>query len=126
MSKTLGQGLRGCLLLCRYQLVLLAEGGDLLFQILETDDSKQLPHITLAFKPGNDMATKQVCGKHANAIRDARHSAGCQSLLPKLTVLQQFLALCLSQVKSSCEDLSKELTLTEASHADGLTVEHKV
>ena len=57
------RGLRGRLLLCRYQLVLAAKGGDSIFKIVETNDFKQLPHITLAFKPGNDMAIKQVCGK---------------------------------------------------------------
>eukprot|EP00891_Asterochloris_glomerata_P008911 jgi/Astpho2/8911/Aster-x0832 len=68
----------------RYQLVLAAKGGDSIFKIVETNDFKQLPHITLAFKPGNDMAIKQ------------------------------FLAFRLSEVKSSCEGLSKELNQTEA------------
>ena len=38
----------------------------------------------------------------------------------------QILTLCLSQVKSSCEDFSKELSQTEASYADGHAAEHKV
>ena len=63
-----GCHVRGCLLLCRYQLMLVAKGGDLLFNILETSAAKQLPHITLAFKRGNDMAIKQVCGKEANLM----------------------------------------------------------
>ena len=67
MSEPPGLELRGCPLPCRYQLVLAAKGGDSIFRIVETNDFKQLPHITLAFKPGNDMAIKQVCGKEGCA-----------------------------------------------------------
>ena len=38
----------------------------------------------------------------------------------------QILTLCLSQVKSSCEDLSRELSQTEASYTDRHAAEHKV
>lgn len=31
-----------------------------MFRIMEINDFKQLPHITLAFRPGNDAAVKQV------------------------------------------------------------------
>jgi hypothetical protein len=32
-----------------------------MFKLMEINDFKQLPHITLAFRPGNDTAVKQVC-----------------------------------------------------------------
>lgn len=45
---------------CRFQAVLSARGSDSIFKIVETNDFNQLPHITLAFRPGNDVAVKQV------------------------------------------------------------------
>lgn len=42
------------------QAVLSVKGADSVFKIVETNDFKQLPHITLAFRPGNDSAVKQV------------------------------------------------------------------
>ena len=63
-----GYHVRGCLLLCRYQLVLVAKGRNLLFNILETNNAKQPPHITLAFRRENNVATEQVCGKQANLM----------------------------------------------------------
>jgi hypothetical protein len=42
------------------QAVLSARGGDSVFKVVETNDFKQLPHITLTFRPGNDTAVKQV------------------------------------------------------------------
>lgn len=50
-------------MLCRFQAVLTVRGMESLFKILEINDFKQLPHITLAFRPGNDAAVKQV--RHA-------------------------------------------------------------
>eukprot|EP00983_Pelagomonas_calceolata_P119132 1160573-Pelagomonas_calceolata.AAC.2 len=44
----------------RFQAVLTARGSESVFRIMETNDFKQLPHITLAFRPGNDAAVKQV------------------------------------------------------------------
>lgn len=46
---------------CRFQAVLTVRGSESVFRIVETNDFKQLPHITLAFRPGNDGAIKQVC-----------------------------------------------------------------
>ncbi|KAL3143105.1 hypothetical protein ABBQ38_003378 [Trebouxia sp. C0009 RCD-2024] len=43
----------------RFQAVLSARGADSIFKIVETNDFNQLPHITLAFRPGNDVAVKQ-------------------------------------------------------------------
>jgi hypothetical protein len=42
------------------QAVLAAKGGDSVFRVVETNDFKQLPHITLTFRPGNDAAIKQA------------------------------------------------------------------
>lgn len=42
--------------------MLVVRGSESVFRIMETNDFKQLPHITLAFRPGNDAAVKQVCG----------------------------------------------------------------
>lgn len=42
------------------QAVLACKGGDSAFKVVETNDFKQLPHITLSFRPGNDSAIKQV------------------------------------------------------------------
>lgn len=44
----------------RFQSVLAVRGSESLFRIVETNDFKQLPHITLAFRPGNDASVKQV------------------------------------------------------------------
>lgn len=44
----------------RFQAVLGVRAGDSVLKIVETNDFKQLPHITLAFRPGNDFTVKQV------------------------------------------------------------------
>ena len=59
--------------------------GDSVFKFVETNDFKQLPHITLNFRPGNDFAVKQ------------------------------FLAFRLQEVKEDSQQLSAELTETKAS-----------
>ena len=79
-------GLRCCLLLCRYQLVLVARGGNLLSKILETTDFEQLPHITLAFQPGDEVAVKQVCVKQAKTTWHARHPAAFCNLQLKASI----------------------------------------
>ncbi|DBA71002.1 TPA: hypothetical protein ACH3X2_011436 [Trebouxia sp. C0005] len=66
----------------RFQAVLSATGSDSVFKIVETNDFNQLPHITLAFRPGNDIAVKQ------------------------------FLAFRLSEVKLSNEHLTADLNMT--------------
>lgn len=45
----------------RFQAVLACRPADSTLKIVETNDFKQLAHITLAFKPGNDFTVKQVC-----------------------------------------------------------------
>ncbi len=47
-------------LTCRFQAVMSVRGQESIFKILEINDFKQLPHITLAFRPGNDAIVKQV------------------------------------------------------------------
>ena len=43
----------------RFQAVLSAQpGGQGSFKLVETNDFKQLPHITLLFRPGNDAAVR--------------------------------------------------------------------
>jgi spindle assembly abnormal protein 6 len=44
---------------CRFQAVLLTKESSSIFRIMETNDFNQLPHVTLAFRPGNDGAIKQ-------------------------------------------------------------------
>jgi spindle assembly abnormal protein 6 len=55
----------------RFQAVLACRPADSTLKIVETNDFKQLAHITLAFKPGNDFTVKQVCwpnpGQHSIA-----------------------------------------------------------
>lgn len=52
----------------RFQSVLTVRGTESLFKIVETNDFKQLPHITLAFRPGNDAAVKQVSTRKTGLI----------------------------------------------------------
>jgi hypothetical protein len=44
----------------RFQAVLSTHTSDSTFKVIETNDFKQLPHITLMFRAGNDFAVKQV------------------------------------------------------------------
>lgn len=67
----------------RFQAVLSVKGGESVFRIVETNDFKQLPHITLSFRPGNDFAVKQ------------------------------FLAFRLAEVKANNADLTSELARTK-------------
>lgn len=48
----------------RFQAVLTIRGMETMFKIVEINDFKQLPHITLAFRAGNDASIKQVRGLH--------------------------------------------------------------
>ncbi|KAF6264226.1 hypothetical protein COO60DRAFT_1267074 [Scenedesmus sp. NREL 46B-D3] len=63
----------------RFQAVLAVRAADSGLKIVETNDFKQLPHITLAFRPGNDFTVKQ------------------------------FLAFRLSEVKRDCQQLQNQL-----------------
>ena len=72
------------LLPSRFQAVLTVRGAESIFRIVEINDFKQLPHITLTFRPGNDSSVKQ------------------------------FLAFRLLEVKGDCTDLTNELQGTKA------------
>ncbi|GLC45099.1 hypothetical protein PLESTB_001468100 [Pleodorina starrii] len=67
----------------RFQAVMMVRANESLFKIVEINDFKQLPHITLAFRPGND------------------------------SVVKQFLAFRLTEVKSNCQELSDTLDKTK-------------
>jgi hypothetical protein len=56
----------------RFQAVLSTHTSDSTFRVIETNDFKQLPHITLMFKPGNDFAVKQVGHQGATAHQGVR------------------------------------------------------
>ena len=43
---------------CRFQAILNIQEGVSVFKVVETNDFNQLPHITLAFRPGNDATVK--------------------------------------------------------------------
>lgn len=68
----------------RFQAVLQVRAIESVFKVMETNDFKQLPHISLSFRPGNDTAVKQ------------------------------FLAFRLVEVKGNCKDLSEELSQVQA------------
>ncbi|GFR43676.1 hypothetical protein Agub_g4784 [Astrephomene gubernaculifera] len=67
----------------RFQAVMTIRGMESVFKIVEINDFKQLPHITLAFRPGND------------------------------SVVKQFLAFRLTEVKGNCQELSDALNKTK-------------
>lgn len=72
-----------CRYCCRFQAVLQAQGPQASFKVVENNDFKQVPHITLTFRPGSDAAVKQ------------------------------FLAFRLTELKSDCSQLSSELERTQ-------------
>ncbi len=49
--------------------MLALKAGESLFKFVETNDFKQLPHITLAFRPGNDFAVKQFLAFRLQEVR---------------------------------------------------------
>ena len=76
----------GCSKFCRFQVILSIQDGVSVFRVVETNDFNQLPHITLAFRPGNDAAVKsflagrltEVRASHASLERDlSRTQVGC-------------------------------------------------
>ena len=66
----------------RFQAILSTHEGVSEFKIVETNDFNQLPHITLAFRPGNDATVKsflavrlsEVRASHASLERDLSRS----------------------------------------------------
>ena len=106
--------------------MLSARGSDSIFKIVETNDFNQLPHITLAFRPGNDVAVKQVrhdivvghIGSHTGVVNIATSLPLYAILaLHRLNVHMwlQFLAFRLSEVKLTCEHLTADLNMTMVS-----------
>ncbi|EIE25806.1 hypothetical protein COCSUDRAFT_1459, partial [Coccomyxa subellipsoidea C-169] len=53
----------------RFQAVLLAMEATSVFKIVETNDFNQLPHITLAFRPGNDATIKQYLASRLSEVK---------------------------------------------------------
>ncbi len=45
-----------------------------MFRVVETNDFNQLPHITLAFRPGNDAAVKSFLAGRLSEVR-ASHTS---------------------------------------------------
>ena len=62
--------LRGPLvILSRFQAILSIQEGVSEFKIVETNDFNQLPHITLAFRPGNDAAVNSFLAVRLSEVR---------------------------------------------------------
>ncbi|KAK9915645.1 hypothetical protein WJX75_002088 [Coccomyxa subellipsoidea] len=53
----------------RFQAVLLAVDATSVFKIVETNDFNQLPHITLAFRPGNDATIKRFLASRLSEVK---------------------------------------------------------
>lgn len=60
----------------RFQAVLLASDASSVFKIVETNDFNQLPHITLAFRPGNDAAIKHFLASRLSEVKLANCNLG--------------------------------------------------
>ena len=57
----------GCM--CRFQAILSIQEGVSVFRVVETNDFNQLPHITLAFRQGNDAAVKSFLAGRLSEVR---------------------------------------------------------
>jgi hypothetical protein len=53
--------------------------SDSIFKFVETNDFKQLPHITLSFRPGNDFAVKQFLAFRLQEVKED-YQAVCSEL----------------------------------------------
>ncbi|CAL8470011.1 g9553 [Coccomyxa elongata] len=60
----------------RFQAVLLATDASSVFKIVETNDFNQLPHITLALRPGNDAAIKHFLASRLSEVKLANGKLG--------------------------------------------------
>lgn len=54
----------------RFRAVLALRGGESVFKMVETNDFKQLPHITLSFRCGNDLAIKSFLAFRLTEVKD--------------------------------------------------------
>lgn len=61
-------------MLCRFQAILSIQEGVSVFRVVETNDFNQLPHITLAFRPGSDAAVKSFLAGRLSEVR-ASHAS---------------------------------------------------
>lgn len=100
----------------RFQAVLAVRAADSGLKIVETNDFKQLPHITLAFRPGNDFTVKQFL-----AFRLGEVKRDCQQLEDQLAgskdescERQQQLRECQQQLSSLQERHSRQTLELEA------------
>ena len=59
---------------CRFQAILSIQEGVSVFRVVETNDFNQLPHITLAFRPGNDAAVKSFLASRLLEVRTSHTS----------------------------------------------------
>ncbi|GAX76067.1 hypothetical protein CEUSTIGMA_g3510.t1 [Chlamydomonas eustigma] len=100
----------------RFQAVLNVKNVESIFKIVEINDFKQLPHITLAFRPGNDSSVKQFL-----AFRLLEIKASCSELSEGLdakkiecdSVVSQLL-LCQQQLSEIKEQYSRHLLEVQA------------
>lgn len=113
-----------------FQTVLIVRAGDSVLKIVETNDFKQLPHITLAFRSGTDFTVKQVMTFAPGIRAVTRFSEFCtspdsnlpesnfaslsaqtsmQAISTLLSLLLQFLAFRLGEVRADCQRLQDGL-----------------
>lgn len=58
----------------RFKAVLAMSQGDSVFKMVETNDFKQLPHISLCFRPGTDMAIKSFLAFRLTEVQQENES----------------------------------------------------
>lgn len=61
-----------CLAPRRFQAVLSVRPGEATLQVMETTDFNQLPHVTLAFRPGSDAAVKAFLASRLAEVKAER------------------------------------------------------
>ena len=79
---------------CRFQAVLSVRPGEATLQVLETTDFNQLPHITLAFRPGSDAAVKAFLAGRLADVK-AERAALSQQLIAAAVRLPTSSSSCL-------------------------------
>ncbi|KAF8068308.1 hypothetical protein HT031_001995 [Scenedesmus sp. PABB004] len=100
----------------RFAAVLAVGAGESVLKIVETNDFKQLPHVTLAFRPGNDFTVKQFLAFRLGEVKD--DCAKLQDQLANSQVescqFQQRLAECTAQLADLQERHSRQTLELEA------------
>ncbi|GBF91102.1 hypothetical protein Rsub_04771 [Raphidocelis subcapitata] len=92
----------------RFQAVLTTKAGDSVLKVVETNDFKQLPHITLTFRPGNDTAVKQFLAFRLGEVR-----ADCSQLSEVLAQTQSER----ESTRASLADVQQQLSALQQRHA---------